>query len=118
MKYIHTYIHTNLYSAKNCENESEAGQMTRLQVMQLPLVSALGFRVRSRQMSATVIPGGRRLGGNKCPTPARSSERSTDGLCVCGTDSCWRAQGSVYVRGVHTFPWCLVMGGSEAKGGR
>ena len=69
--------------------------MTRLQVMQLPLVSGLGFRVRSRQMSATVIPGGRRLGGNKCPTPARSSERSTDGRRVCGTDSCWRAQGSV-----------------------
>ena len=22
--YIYTYIHTNLYSAKNCENESEA----------------------------------------------------------------------------------------------
>jgi len=24
MTYIHTYIHTNLYSAKNRENESEA----------------------------------------------------------------------------------------------
>jgi len=76
--------------------------MTRLQVMQLPLVSGLGFRVRSRQMSATVIPGGRRLGGNKCPTPARSSERSTDGLCVCGTDSCWRAQSSVSMCGEFT----------------
>jgi len=39
-----------------------------------------------------------------------------------GTTELWAEHdtgdyGSVSIQGIHTFLWCLVMGGSEAKGG-
>jgi len=60
--------------------------MTRLQVMQLPLVSGLGFRVRSRQMSATVIPGGMCLGGTSVLHQRGAvSVLQTAGVCAVPT---------------------------------
>jgi len=51
--------------------------------MQLPLVSGLGFRVRSRQMSATVIPVGRCLGGGTSVLHQRGAVSVLQTACVC-----------------------------------